>query len=231
MSWRLSNSPPERTGTTLIELVIAVAMLALIAGVCFSVYHTASITLQKQADWRNRAQTAGAAMELARRDLACALTLGSSPESGLTLDRESGEHSSSTLRFYTAIADPDAIPELRTKVKKVVYGIQPAVSGEGTAYALMRETSDVTVSGDTTALPGETTAVPLVETLLPGVDEFTVEVFDGSAWKAQWPVSTGSDLPRAARMRIVFKEGSQTQTVETQTFIAAGNPLKPVKRR
>lgn len=214
------TSRAPRSGMTLIEILLAAAIAALIVALVFSVYHTVSVTLQGQQERRRGPDAAAAAVERIAHDLecafssedqACALTLVPAAESGT---------GSSEVSLCSAVV-PEGERDTRwLDLEQVVYRLQGAPAAD---RALVRESRAL-------AGPGAL-APPVTNVLAEGVEQWLVRVYDGAEWKETWPLEGSPRFPRAARIEVVCRQGSGTRAFQTSVFIPAGNSVTSQVKR
>ncbi len=197
----------RRSGVTLIEVIVALAIGAVLAALAFSVYRLTTRTISSQIEWRSHGGAGAAAMDRILRDLVCTVADSDRTRSGFALLRDGARNSS--LHMYTAEVDPGAENLARHRVYRVRYSL---VRGAGQGGRLVREASLAAEGG---------LAPEAVEEQLEGrFDGFRVQVFDGEAWHDQW---SGATVPLAARVRLEFDPPHED--VVAETLIPVGQRL------
>ena len=204
-----------RSGMTLIELILAIAIAALVITLVFSVYRTVSVTLQGQDERRRGADAAADAIQRIARDIACTFAPKSDAACAFSLEKGSA----SRLSFCTAVV-PEGETDLRwSEVHRVSYGLG---TGSEDAAVLFREHQPL-------AGPGAF-APPVTNRLANNVESFRVSVYDGSEWNDEWS-SGAAACPLAARIELTARYGSGTKTFQTEILIPVGNSVTSTVQR
>lgn len=213
---------------TLIELVTAMAIGLIIAGVAFSVYFTFQGTLKKQRLQRESWIPLSSALEILRRDLSgTAMIPGREKEQAFILENTVSAFSNSmnmvsngmpgTIRLIFATLQygkPDSLEE-----PLILTAVEHRFECNAQA------TSDI--AWVRRAYPFDST--PPTETngqdILAGhLRTVSVEVFAGSQWMAQWDSRLSTNIPSALR---IHAEGHEPLTkVQTTLLIPAGITLR-----
>lgn len=200
--------PVCRSGTTLIELILAIAIASLVITLVFSLYHTVSATLGGQEERRRGADAATDAVRQIARDLACAFALKFDETCKFTLQKDGHGTSVSQLSFCSAVM-PEGETDLRwLELRRIAYRLDVKTS------MLLRENQPLAgpgafVSSRTNALEKE-------------VESFHVSVHNGLEWKDEW---ADASCPRAARIEVTTRRGSGVKTFQTEVLIPAGNSI------
>lgn len=208
-------SRPSRSGMTLIEILLATAIAALVVALVFSVYHTVSATLRGQQERRQGPDAAAAAVGRAAHDLECAFAGANDPACAFTLvPADESDTGGSEISLCSAVAEEGERDTRWFALERVAYRLQGAPSGP---RELVRESA---------ALAGPGAYAPPVTNVLAGrVEQFLVRVYDGEEWKEAWPPESGTRFPRAARIELVCGQGTGTRAFQTSVVIPAGNPI------
>lgn len=215
MAWRKTCWGGDR-GLTLIELLTAMAVSALIVAASLGVYLTISGSLRRHAE-SLRPQVL-AALDGMRHDLACCshAFASNSPLFAIAPDADTNAVPAATLLLTTGeIPSPeDDFGRLAIRRQRYRLAMTDAVAGEG-ARTLVRET---------TVLWGpDATEQTSTNVLATGVTSFEVEVLAGDQWTNAWKSSAREAFPKAARVMLGWGVPPATGTVSTVVFIPAGN--------
>jgi type II secretory pathway component PulJ len=201
---------------TLIEILIAISVSTLIAGVALSVYLTLSASLRRQTD--TRLDDAAAALDSLRHDLV-SCTQAAFSNTPVFEVRTTGESPPlSTLALCGANMSPGNGDFSRMEVTRIRYTLH-ADNEQGTLQTLQREM--------TTLWGAEALAPPVSNTVLKGVSRFELSVMDASGWTNQWMSRPNRALPLAAKVRLDWGTARTTETASIVVFIPAGNTLSP----
>jgi prepilin-type N-terminal cleavage/methylation domain-containing protein len=205
--------PTARHGMSLIEVLLSVAIVALLVTLVLSVYHTVTATLRSQQE--RQAGPAAAADALARmsRDLACTFTAWKDESTRFLLSPAgTNQGPGSAVSFCTAIRPAGETDPLWFELERVAYRV---TVDEHREPVLVRERRPL-------AGPGSD-APPVTNTLAVGVEQFRVTVFDGTNWCESWPGAGSAVCPRAARIELLAAKANVTRNLQTEVFIPAGN--------
>lgn len=213
------HPPAGSRGLTLIELLVAIVVAALVVSVVFLVYNSALNTIRTQAAWRELIAPADDALEALQRDLRCSL-VPRGITNGFFVLRPAGASPSETLSLRLLTAWPgDGSNDWRAYgIREVEYSLRSR--GDRGGYALIRQSRPFRIAP---AASG-----PAEETLLPSCAGMQILVYDGNAWTDAWETATG--LPQAARLSIQFERPAGPQTLTAETLIPAGHRIQVVSQ-
>lgn len=195
----------KQDGLTFIELLLALAISVLIAGVVLSVLITTWNSIQSQLDWRTNQEPAARALDLMQRDMACALIPVSTTNPPIVLESDGVTSNLVTLSFYTCVpSEPQ--PSRIYGIRHVSYTFRretPLAAG-----ALTRAVTPFRVPPEG-ACPAETLSVAR------NIANARVALFDGTNWVSGWTAT--NSLPRAARFSLEI----ESDRVSARTFSAS----------
>lgn len=207
------HRPPHRSGMTLIELILAIAIASLVITLVFSVYRTVSVTMQGQDERRRGADAVSDAVQRIARDITCTFAPKADEACKFILEKDTSAPAASQLSFCTAVM-PEGETDLRWfELHRVAYRVG---TDSKDAIVLFRENQPL-------AGPGAF-APPVTNVLASNVESFRVSVYDGSEWKDEW-TSIDAACPRAARIELTARVGSGTKTFKTEVLIPVGNSV------
>ena len=205
-----------RGGTTLLEILVALTVTALVAGIALAVYFTVTSSIRRE----DRAQQLGgpAAEVLAslRSELARCVAPQGQTNGVFTLARGSTgltDGPEVALRFHTVTLAPGQDDWRGLELQALEYTWRADESG--TSGTLAREE---TAAG--TAAFGESGRSR--REVLRGAADFAVWVWDGYGWTNAWESTAQHVLPLAARIRLEWRQGSADAAREAWTLIPAG---------
>lgn len=202
----------SQAGLTLIEVLLAVVIASLVLTLVFSMYHAATRTVESQQQRRAGPDATAAAIDQAARELACAFGQGDDEKCRFLLAwRESPEGRTAELSFATPLPANGETDLRWNTLARIAYRV---ATDERNERWLTREVQPL--SGPGADLPPQTNFV------VRGVVQFTVSVFDGSAWVADWPVPDLPICPQAARLELTVQERSGPRTFKTEVMIPGG---------
>ncbi len=217
---RITTRAMRRGGFTLIELVLALAMVAIVAGALYASMHIA-FAAAKSADLALApSRTAELALDFVRVDIQSAMppntALSSSTQGATALaqdfqgtnSQDDRGHEADDVIFYGTSDAPDH-PSGNGEIKKIEITMYRPDGGS--EYVLVRRVtrnllSQVTQSYDE-------------EILCRGVTSFTLQYFDGSAWQPTWD-STAQDntLPVAVQAVLELDPPAGSSSRQTSRF-------------
>lgn len=186
-----------RSGMTLLELLVALAIALLVIGVVFSMYQSATRTLAAQEAAEAGPATAVRAMEVLARDLSCACAPADEDACPFLISAPEAANNYTVAGFCTAAVAPGDDPRW-VVVESVAYRL---VAGEEARGVLLRES--VPLAGPGSEGPAVTNV------LADRVEAFELRVYDGLEWEAEWE---SGGLPQAAR--IAMASGGRSYTVD-----------------
>jgi len=231
-----THSPTRRVrGFTLIEMVLAVGVMAIVLVVINAAFFTALRLRERTADVVDEAQPVQQAVTFLRRDLLCAV----SPVGILSGDFKVGNVSEPNMNQNAAIELYTATGALRDSepwgdVQKVTYELkEPAVRTTSGGKDLFRSV--------TRNLLNTVTPESDDQWVMGGVQDITFECYDGTQWISTWDTTlSNTNLPVAVRVRVQLASGtgdasdqqpiemvvpivSQSATNQIQTIASTGN--------
>lgn len=186
-----------RSGMTLLELLVALAIALLVIGVVFSMYQSATRTLATQEAAEAGPATAVRAMEVLARDLSCACAPPDEDACPFLISTPAPANNYTVAGFCTASVAPGD-DRRWVVVESVAYRL---VAGEEDRGVLLRES--VPLAGPGSEGPAVTNV------LADRVEAFELRVYDGLEWEAEWG---SGGLPQAAR--IAMASGGRSYTVD-----------------
>lgn len=201
-------------GFTLLEMLVATAMVAMLAGSLYASLHIAFKARQSALASVEGVRKASLSIDLIQADLQSAMIpngvlagafVGSS--SGGLLQGAAGD----TLAFYAAAMDIEPGADVGVgDIKKIEYSCEAASDAQDL----------VLVRRITTNLLAPTTLEPKEEVLCRGVRAFTVKYYDGSAWQDNWDSTVQNNvLPKAVEVTIEFKGAAGDADCQTSRVL------------
>lgn len=235
---RWTENSRSSFGFTLVELMLALSIAAVLLGLVFSLYFTVSRTVDGQRDRRAGATAMMYALDRLARDLTSALPVPGHREGGFLLETEdSARGPISRVVFCTTRALPsytgeaqDLLDEERDprdqrdtrwfEIVEVAYWLEYAPRERG---RLMR--TERPLVGPEALEPARTNVLAV------GVDQFHVRVRPENEWVDAWEIKADDEeavWPRAARIDLVPDDrarGARPQTVDV--LIPTGRVIEP----
>lgn len=197
-------SRKSEAGFTLLEVLIAVALLALLSGALYGTYFSVVRGSEAARERTEPLRDARMALDLLRRELSAACYAKASERLRFVVeDRDLFGNPASILEF-TAFTVPRSGSVPSSDVVTVRY--RP-VRDEHERLILSRESRDLYL--DAKSLPYPFTGE---------IQGFLVECYDGSVWVKSWDTRLNGALPKAVRVTLQLK-GEQEGKPEAFTAI------------
>ncbi len=205
--------PARRRGFTLLEVVIALAMISVVLTLAYASFAT-SIRIVEQRETRTRSLHRADFMLRHLADQLQSIYLDQAAfyrlDDPLALFDGSGDR----LVFWTQAPAQTRRVSHRGGVQRLAYGVAPAVVDPGTRaeddpglelrFAAFAELADD---------PDE----PIATWALP-VESVEFEYHDGAGWSGSWDIADAARLPRGIRVTIEMPDG-RGDTLEVRTVI------------
>jgi general secretion pathway protein J len=200
--WR-SDSRRNRGGFTLLELLTATAMFAVIVVALYTVFYGALRMRERAHDTFEERLPKDALIALLWRDLSCAPVPGGILVGAFLGEKiEEGGQRLDRLELYTASATVDEKDPWGDIQKVVLSAETPEDADEVEGRDLVRET--------TRNLLASTEQEPEEQRLLHGLESLAFQYYDGKEWQDSWDSTTQENaLPLAVRIQIRFQSGEE----------------------
>ncbi len=198
----MSSMSQSKNGFTLLEVLIALALLVILSGALYGTYFSLmrgrEVAVEKMDERRELSVT----LDQLRRELSASFYSAQNKRSHFVVeDRDYFGKPASTLDF-TAISSPrsDSIPA--SDQVQVIY----RTAEKDKKLVLTRQEKELFV-----------TANPLSYPQMRELEGFLVECYDGGKWVRTWDTSASlnSRLPNAVRVTLSVKEGEKTVNYST----------------
>jgi len=190
-----------RRAFTLLEMLLATTIVALLAGSLYAALTTALKARRTALASVDGVRKVNTTMELLRTDLLAAVPPRATL-SGSFVGQAGGGLSgtiSDGLTFSAAVTD--VLPGTGVgDIKKIEYACQTSTSG----------TMDL-VRRVTTNLLAQATVEPKEEMLCRGLTSFTLRYYDGTAWAAEWDSTKTNALPTAVEVTLGLGDATTTR--------------------
>ena len=201
----MNDHSPSRSkdAFTLIEMVLAIGVMAIVMVAINSVFFTALRLRDRTADTVDQSQPAQQALTFLRRDLLNAMAPGGLLSGDFRVGNVSEPNMSenAAIELYTTTG---ALSETQpwADIQKVTYELKtPTTSDALGGKDLVRTVTRNLLS---TATPEASD-----QWLLGSVQNLQFECFDGTQWLDNWDTTAGNtNLPVAVRVRIELAEGN-----------------------
>jgi general secretion pathway protein J len=191
----------ERKGFTLIEVLIALALLGILAGTLYSTYFTLIKGRESAAEGMEARRELRTTLDLLRRELNSVFyrTVQNGTKNRLNFqveDRDIFGKPASKLAF-TTIAPPQAGGQTVSDQVDLVYEIVE----RDKKMILSRQAKDHYHSAEAERYPQ-----------MENIEGFLVECLSGDKWVKVWDTTLNSALPKAIRVTVTVKEGDASNS-------------------
>lgn len=182
-------------GFTLIEVLLAVLIFAIVLGAINSVFYAALRLRNKTSEMLDKSLPLEQALVIIKRDLAN-IVAGNGALSGQLQSVPNGTNvmvGASGPIFYTSSAVIDPILPFG-EVQKVSYALLPSTNlYQGRDLARLVSRNILSTAGEP----------PIEQRLVEGVDAINFSYYDGSIWRETWDSTVEeTKLPRAIKMQL-----------------------------
>lgn len=216
IGFRISDLGPSSRGFTLIEVLIAVAIFALVLTSIHAVFYSAIKLRNKTTDTIEAGLPLQQTLAILRRDLASLMPPGGTLSGQLQTALLSGSgiavDSQSSPDFYTASAALDeSLPW--AEVQRVSYHLQPSTNntpGLDLYRAVTRNLLPVAADQPESVAADQ----PEYQWLMGGVQTIAFSYYDGSTWRDSWDSTNGltAPLPNAIKVQIQLEPGLEQRS-------------------
>lgn len=211
--------PARRRGFTLVEAMLAVAIVVLISAALFAALHAT----HRAADTRDARQAGPAAALEALRGVATDLASAYDPmDSNNPMDLRQGEDSTRTggppfrLSFKASLRPPDAADPRDFEIVDLRYECRVVEPGVTNLVRIARP-----AAGQPPDAPFSTGV------LIRSSAAAAAQVWDGTNWASAWPPGAQARLPRGAKVTLWLPHGDGTWSGSVAVAIAAGTVIRP----
>ena len=195
------SDTPGAKGFTLIEILIALALLGILATALYGTYFSLIRGRESAIEGMESRRELRVTLDLLRRELNSALYNRNNKKLHFSVeDRDIFGKPASRLTF-TALSPPQAGGMAISDQEDLVYEILEREK----SMILSRQVKDIYHSGE----PGR---YPQME----NIDGFLVECQSGDKWVKSWDTALNAGLPKAIRVTITVREGEKSSSYSIQ---------------
>lgn len=179
-------------GFTLLEILIAVALLGILSAALYGSYFGVLRARERSAEGMEARRELGATLDLLRREVASALyRTGDKHYQFVVEDRDNFGKPFSTLEL-TTLVPPSSAARRESGVVDVLYRMVE----KDKRFILTR------LERDSMLEPGKDSGYPQME----HITSFLVECHDGSTWVKSWDTALNKALPAMVRITVQVEE-------------------------
>lgn len=198
----MSDQRSDNSGFTLMEILAATAMVAVLAGTLYASLHIAFKAKRSAEAAVGTVRKGNLSLELLSTDLKSAVIPSGVLAAEFIAGRTAGAwgEGSDALTFYATAADVEPNNGIGD-IKKIEYFCQDSQES-GTRLLVRRVTTNLLAP---VAVEGMT------EVICRGVRTFNLRFFDGTTWTEEWDSTTQDNrLPVAVEVTVSLSEKSET---------------------
>jgi type II secretion system protein J len=184
----LKTTVESRAAFTLLEVLIAIAVFAIVLAAINSVFYGALRLRNHTLAAMDEAAPIDQAFATIRRDLANIVPPNKTNYPLQTTVLNQTQFGQVTPEFYTATGQIDGMVPFGD-VQKICYGLVPGADGSRDLVRLVSRNFYAT-----------TTETPAQQWLMGGVQNIAFHYFDGTQWAETWDTTTQSNLPAAIKV-------------------------------
>lgn len=189
-----SSCSPSRSGFTLLEVLVALALLGILAGALYGTYFSLIKGRESANEGMEGRRELRTTLDLLRREINSALYSRASKRQHFSVeDRDIFGKPASVLSF-TAIAAPQAGGLPVSDQTELKYEI---VEREK-KFILTRQAKDLYHSGEAARYPQ-----------MESIEGFLVECQNGDKWVRSWDTSINGGLPKVIRITVTVRDGEK----------------------
>lgn len=190
--------PWRRAGFTLLELLIALVLLAVLTTALYASFFTVVKARERAAEGMEARRELGATLDLLRREIAAALISGSDKRLHFVVkDRDNFAKPASILEL-TTLALPQTTQVIRESgIRTVRYEM---LEKKGQSILTRREQDLFFDLQNVRPYPQ-----------MERISGFLVECYDGTKWLKSWDSSLNNGLPSMVRVTVQFEEQGRTE--------------------
>lgn len=185
-------------GFTLLEVLIAVALLGILSAALYSSYFTVLRARERAGAGMEARRELGATLDLLRREVSSAIFSRSDKRLRFVVeDRDNFGAPASNLEL-TTLTPLAGTPRQESGISVVRYGLKE----KDKRLILTRRERDFLVDA---AAAAPATAYPQMER----ISAFLVECYDGSKWVKSWDTALNGGLPKLVRITVRVTENGK----------------------
>ncbi len=200
---RSGQSRPTRAGFTLMEMLLAIAVSAIVLSVVTTTYFSALQLRNRTTKAIDDALPLQHALATIKRDLTALI-----PPGGTFGGELQSTPTTETASTMTPFANGQRVSPDFTTASGLVDEYTPFADVQRVSYYLVDPTNNSTAGRDLmrvrsrNLLPA-TVDEPSAQWLMGGVETVTFQFYNGFSWQETWDSTTSSNLPTAIKLQLV----------------------------
>jgi general secretion pathway protein J len=193
-----TSSDRGRGGFTLLELLIALVLLAVLTTALYASFFTIVKARDRAAEGMEERRELGTTLDLLRREISAALFSGSDKRLHFVVEDRDNFGKPTSILELTTLALPQTPQVIRESgIRTVRYEM---VEKEGRTILTRREQDLFFDLQDVRPYPQ-----------MEQISGFLVECYDGTKWLRSWNSSLNGGLPSMVRVTVQFEEEGKTE--------------------
>jgi len=187
------NATSSNRGFTLLEVLIALVLLAILMTVLYGSYFAVIRSRDRAAEGMEARRELGATLDLLRREISSAVYSRNDKRLRFVVeDRDNFGKPASNLEL-TTLSPPSGL----ARPESGIIDVQYRMLEKDKQQIMTRREQDLFLTSGTAPV------YPQME----HITSFLVECHDGSKWVKSWDTALNGTLPKQVRITVQFKEG------------------------
>ncbi len=219
---RPAQSSTRRAGFTLVELLVALALAAVVTALILTTLAITNRTRRSQADRVACRALTEQALGLLARDLERTFLFPKQDATAFELGRGAAASNAALELAFARVAPLPGESDLRwAEVARVVYRLTES------------DTTNFTLTCTSQPLAGPAALQPpATNAVFPRLESFDVLLFDGKVWKDSWTGkgTATNGAPRAARVSLTARQGNARHVSTAEIIIPISLKFEPPKK-
>lgn len=185
----------SRKGFTLLEVLIALALLGILAGALYGTYFSLIKGRESAIAGMEARRELRTTLDLLRRELSSVLYSSKNKRLHFSVENRDIFGKSASVLAFTAIASPQPGGQVISDQIDLKYEIVE----RDKQMILTRQAKDLYNSGEAARYPQ-----------MESIEGFLVECLNGDKWVKIWDTAINFGLPKAIRVTVTVKDGEKT---------------------
>jgi general secretion pathway protein J len=190
-----SSSRRSLRGFTLLEILIALALLGVLAGALYGTYFSLIKGRESANEGMEARRELRATLDLLRREINSTLYSRNNKRLHFTVEDKDIFGKPASVLSFTAIAPPQPGGQVVSDQIDLKYEILEREK----QMILSRQAKDLYHAGEAARYPQ-----------MEGIEGFLVECQNGEKWVRTWDAAINNGLPKAIRLTVTVKDGEKT---------------------
>jgi general secretion pathway protein J len=190
-----SSSRNPSKGFTLLELLIALALLGVLAGALYGTYFSLIKGRESANEGMEARRELRTTLDLLRREISSTLYSRNNERLHFSVEDRDIFGKPASVLFFTSLATPQPSGQVVSDQVDLRYEILE----RDKKMILSRQAKDLYHSGEAVRYPQ-----------MESIEGFLVECKNGDKWVKSWDTAINKGLPKAVRITVTVKDGEKT---------------------